>query len=755
MDVKVLFRIYRRTPEEVQVHYITRSSFTIGRSKDCDVICDHRGVSRKHVRFHIKGRQILVEDLGTSNGSLIDGVKLAPHRLMEYTPESDLNLGTCPDVYSIEVYRSHLSVEEEASEIYRSSKEQALEIRQKAQEEAQRLLVLAQQDMEKQRLLRLEQNKEIVFEIKEKAQEEANDIISRARIEAQEVHNKELELLKTQSLTEVQNLVEEEKQIIFKKAREDVQIECSHLLQEAQEEANSLLQRAQANIKKQKEEIREEIEAEVKNRADAIALEIEKEALAKSETIISNAQKEYQNTLQQAREERQSLFETLQKDQEVKLSQKKDILDQDYQKRRSDFEEEMLSLKEQLTLEHQEKTEKERSKILNETRKTAENERTHLLQEAQDQAASILEKVEKDLEEQKIRIREEIQKEIEDRAQAIELKESQVEQDTQKLMAKTQKEISSMKSEAALKIKTSYDKQKQRQESLEKKHEEKIIALRLEQSEEAQRLQLKTEKRIDNYFEKRASEISDEVQSLLTSRLSNSTGLYTSHDISKITEEIKDHLHNKLTGQDIHEDPEHLKELFKSHLTFGQKLSPQKKKYAMGMMAGVLLVGLLALPQFFSSNKESLSPSASDVFVQRVKAQRQKNKFSPKKTKGFKDSYTKNVLYTKNYLKIQNNEKYKDQWILAVNHFFVNEMGLPDNTVVRFIALESKLIKKLTQLSQHIDGRRIASGVVSMATEEDKFVKKIKALLKKKNHYKKFISFRKKFFNDFTRRTSL
>lgn len=48
-------------------------SFIIGRGESCDVDLNDKSVSRAHLRLTVKGRSILVEDLGSANGLLVEG----------------------------------------------------------------------------------------------------------------------------------------------------------------------------------------------------------------------------------------------------------------------------------------------------------------------------------------------------------------------------------------------------------------------------------------------------------------------------------------------------------------------------------------------------------------------------------------------------------------------------------------------------------------------------------------------------------
>ncbi|MBM4379908.1 MAG: FHA domain-containing protein, partial [Deltaproteobacteria bacterium] len=53
-----------------------QASVTIGRNSDCDVVLYDSGISRKHARIFISGGVLSVEDLGSSNGTLVNGERV-------------------------------------------------------------------------------------------------------------------------------------------------------------------------------------------------------------------------------------------------------------------------------------------------------------------------------------------------------------------------------------------------------------------------------------------------------------------------------------------------------------------------------------------------------------------------------------------------------------------------------------------------------------------------------------------------------
>lgn len=50
---------------------------SVGRDRECDVVLEHPSVSRRHALLHVAGPFIEVEDLGSKNGTFIDGVPVS------------------------------------------------------------------------------------------------------------------------------------------------------------------------------------------------------------------------------------------------------------------------------------------------------------------------------------------------------------------------------------------------------------------------------------------------------------------------------------------------------------------------------------------------------------------------------------------------------------------------------------------------------------------------------------------------------
>ncbi len=49
---------------------------TIGREHDCDIVINDRAVSRVHARIYWQGKRCMLEDLGSRNGTYVDGRRI-------------------------------------------------------------------------------------------------------------------------------------------------------------------------------------------------------------------------------------------------------------------------------------------------------------------------------------------------------------------------------------------------------------------------------------------------------------------------------------------------------------------------------------------------------------------------------------------------------------------------------------------------------------------------------------------------------
>ena len=81
---------------------VGKTSFCVGRGKQCDVVLDHDSIQEEHVRVWCEGGRLWIQDLGTASGTTLNDMKLPPLKPMLCREIDTLQLGHCSITLSIE-----------------------------------------------------------------------------------------------------------------------------------------------------------------------------------------------------------------------------------------------------------------------------------------------------------------------------------------------------------------------------------------------------------------------------------------------------------------------------------------------------------------------------------------------------------------------------------------------------------------------------------------------------------------------------
>lgn len=81
----------RRKDAETEVRSFLPGAYVIGRGVEADIRIETPLISRAHARLTIKDRECLIEDLGSSNGTFIEGERIAAATVLR--PEESVTLG--------------------------------------------------------------------------------------------------------------------------------------------------------------------------------------------------------------------------------------------------------------------------------------------------------------------------------------------------------------------------------------------------------------------------------------------------------------------------------------------------------------------------------------------------------------------------------------------------------------------------------------------------------------------------------------
>jgi pSer/pThr/pTyr-binding forkhead associated (FHA) protein len=67
--------------QEQKVYKLDKDKLIVGREPTCEIPIDNLGISRQHCAFAQRGEAFIVQDLGSSNGTFVNGKKITEHFL--------------------------------------------------------------------------------------------------------------------------------------------------------------------------------------------------------------------------------------------------------------------------------------------------------------------------------------------------------------------------------------------------------------------------------------------------------------------------------------------------------------------------------------------------------------------------------------------------------------------------------------------------------------------------------------------------
>src|SRR3954465_14724198 len=81
-------------PDGQQRHYsLEQPTITVGRASDNQLAIDETSVSRRHARLTVESGRVMIEDLGSANGTFVGGQRLAPNTPAPVSPNQPVRIG--------------------------------------------------------------------------------------------------------------------------------------------------------------------------------------------------------------------------------------------------------------------------------------------------------------------------------------------------------------------------------------------------------------------------------------------------------------------------------------------------------------------------------------------------------------------------------------------------------------------------------------------------------------------------------------
>lgn len=78
---------------DARVFELRGASVLVGRAPQCDITIEHVSVSKEHARFRFEGDALKLEDLGSTNGTLLNNRRLEANVVTNVLPDDGLRFG--------------------------------------------------------------------------------------------------------------------------------------------------------------------------------------------------------------------------------------------------------------------------------------------------------------------------------------------------------------------------------------------------------------------------------------------------------------------------------------------------------------------------------------------------------------------------------------------------------------------------------------------------------------------------------------
>ncbi|MCB9091607.1 MAG: hypothetical protein H6621_08765 [Halobacteriovoraceae bacterium] len=153
-----------------------------------------------------------------------------------------------------------------------------------------------------------------------------------------------------------------------------------------------------------------------------------------------------------------------------------------------------------------------------------------------------------------------------------------------------------------------------------------------------------------------------------------------------------------------------------------------------------------ALTSGISSFFVSIKKDSDEANKKKIQDWQDSNSFIPQTTSNFKESYVENILYTTDFLKIYESDKFQNDWIIQLHDFCVKDLELSEETAVEFVSSEGTLLTELQQMRSEINPKSLDLSLNKIREKEKLFIETFKKKFETEEQWQKFLNFRKEFY---------
>jgi hypothetical protein len=753
-----------KTGDDVRAHLMAGPQFVIGRSVDVDLPISDVTISRQHARIEVHGENITITDLNSNNGTFVDSQRLEPGGQANLAPYSIVQLGSgtsemtfLPVPMPVEM----LSKDEQKRVLLRAMREVEVEVEhlKKAalDEERQKIQGAIQQERDEAKL-RLDAE---IQTLRNAAHLQLQKEAEEAQVRKQELlaqTREKFERLNEESLKDY-----EDKKASLEARLKALENEANSVAQTihatAKQQADTLLKDTQTDIAQQLKTVTETVESRLKEvdhrcsekiqlaereaadivaKSKAAATELLHEAEHRSKLLTEESKKKAENVLSDARrraelEVAEAKRAALDSVRQSTFAEQENII-KEYRTSIEALKESLMNMETKASIEETalEKLEQEKATMSSEVASLSKyvlDQRLHLTQ-----LNGEVESAEK-----KIRA---AQLADDKRAEAL------------KQVAEATAQVEAMRSQQAHQVKILEDELQAKKEKVliefqefRKRQEDELAQSRLKAIEGVKAKIQEEERRYNQTLKMRSTELASNLEKRLLPKIESdlrSKGVNASlagylQTIREAVEEVVVTEKSGLVALTDHLTPTVEKD---------ETTAKRRKRWLL-----IPTVATAALVIFYSDAifQKLKSLQGDHSYIEGLITKRTaESVYAPTQTTDWRESYTGNVLYYRNYFEVMTDSVFQDQWVLRLNNLeMLRSMHLNEDDIVQFIGKERALINQLGALRQTLDAKYLDQGLEKMNQAEVQAVQEMRQVLKTEENWSTVRQIEKDFVTQF------
>ncbi len=699
------FTVTIHRKDQILTKVVSKDSFTIGRSLDCDISLNETLVSRVHLVVSRRWNQIWVEDKNSSNGTFINGTKIVQSTPVNVITSDKIQLGKSEYILFIDLQTEEIQPEPALPE-----------------------LPLENEPVMEEPSL----DATIVKPPPSMAPFQAEKILHEAKRKAAQI------------ILEGETQAEKRVQIIYQKARDaqaqgdifyqtrmsEAHKEADAILSDFQRQGHNLLYEARTMAQELREEVdvyvqslKEKARNDVENMISEATLQAERLKVEAMDTARVNGQQEVDVLLKKAHEEAERTVE-FSKLQVIEIQAKvkgdKETLAQ-LETAMKDVNEELLSTREKMIGE----LESARQSL--EAVQNQATETTKKLSEENEQFA-VVSKTHQELAT--------TQKKLEEDYKKLQERQAHLSMDIHDLDSKKDHLFKEYEGQKIF-LNEKLEKEKSQ---IMKSEEERLEEMRLETSK---RLQKMEQDILDDVIRKKATMVK-EIHSLVEREI---VKLMEPKQWSLISAQVEHQIQEAVDGR--------VASLSQSSIASAKPVDLMRKRKSEKMRWATAGLAMGALVYFISQVavekvSEDKSPLRTIAAVEAKKRQDdlERRKFNPPQAEELKDSYTDSVIYTRNYPEIYLDNQFQQKLYKATANYLLKTWRIDEDRSLQVLSASNALVKELLDRKTKIHPDFIKEGLEKMHIFENQTLARMKDLLGSEVRLESYRRFERNFYKE-------